>query len=96
MQFSCGKLHDGHAVAQLGDVLFYKLEVREFVSHWCQRNFSLTKSFRSHCDAGIGSTYNRNVANKQCRLLQVLVAALLLGSCTNFGKRYPHPVDHRK
>jgi hypothetical protein len=37
-----------------------------------------------------------NVANKQCRLLQVLVSALLLVSCTNFGKRYPHPVDRHK
>jgi hypothetical protein len=38
----------------------------------------------------------RNVAIKQYCLLQVLVAALLLASCTAFIKRYPDPLDCQK
>jgi len=38
----------------------------------------------------------RNVASKHLYHLQVLVAALLLFSCSAFVKRYPHPLDCRK
>jgi hypothetical protein len=37
-----------------------------------------------------------NVTSKQYRLLQVLVAALLLVSCTTFVKRYPDPLECNK
>jgi len=38
----------------------------------------------------------RNVASKHYCLLQVLVAALLLSSCSAFVKRYPHPLNCRQ
>jgi hypothetical protein len=45
-------------VAQLVETLCYKLEGRGFDSRWCQWNFSLSKSFRSH--SGLDVTSNRN------------------------------------
>ena len=40
--------------------LCYKSEGRLFDSRWCHWNFSLTQSFRSHCDPGVDSVSNRN------------------------------------
>ena len=40
--------------------LRYKLAGRGFDSRWCQWNFSLTQSFRSHYSPGVDSASNRN------------------------------------
>jgi len=40
--------------------LCYKSEGRWFDPSWCQWNFSLTKSFRSHYGPGVDSASNRN------------------------------------
>jgi len=47
-----GARHPGHAVA------CYKLTVRGFDPRWCHWDFSLTKSFRSHCVPGADSASN--------------------------------------
>ena len=41
-------------------VLWYKSEGRWFDSRWCNLNFSLTQSFRSHYGPGVDSASNRN------------------------------------
>ena len=41
-------------------VLCYKSEGRWFDPSWCHWKFSLTKSFRSHCERGVDSACNRN------------------------------------
>jgi len=41
-------------------VLCYKSEGRWFDPSWCHWNFSLIKSFRSHCGPGVDSVSNRN------------------------------------
>jgi len=40
--------------------LRYKPAGRGFDSRWCHWNFSVTKSFRSHCGPGVDSASNRN------------------------------------
>jgi hypothetical protein len=40
--------------------LRYKPAGRGFDSRWCQWNFSVTRSFRSHYGPGVDSAYNRN------------------------------------
>jgi hypothetical protein len=47
-------------VAQLVEALCYKPEGRGFDSRWSHWNFSVTLSFRSHCDPGVDSASNRN------------------------------------
>ena len=45
----------GYAVAQLVRALRYKAEGRGFDVRWCHWSFSLTYSFRPHCDPGVDS-----------------------------------------
>ena len=40
--------------------LRYKPEGRRFDFQWCQKNFSLTKSFRPHSGPGVDSASNRD------------------------------------
>jgi hypothetical protein len=47
-------------VAQLVEALRYKPEGRGFDSRWSHWNFSVTKSFWSHCGPGVDSASNRN------------------------------------
>jgi len=49
---------------QLDEALNFKPDVRGFDSQRCYRNFSLTKSFRSHYGPGVNSTSNRNEYQK--------------------------------
>jgi len=49
-------------VAQLVEALRYKPEGRGFDSRWCDWNFSLTLSFRSHCGHGVDSVSIRNIS----------------------------------
>jgi hypothetical protein len=41
-------------------ILRYKQEGLGFDSRWSHWNFSMTKSFRSHCGSGVDSASNRN------------------------------------
>ena len=50
----------GHAVVQLVEALRYKSEGRGFDSRWCHWYFSLTSSFRPHCDSEVESAPERN------------------------------------
>jgi len=50
----------GYVVAQLVEVLRYKLEGRWFDFRWCHWNFSLALSFRPHYGPGVDSASNRN------------------------------------
>ena len=47
-------------MAQLVEALRYKPEGRGFNFRWCQWNFSLTYSSRSHYDSGVDSASNGN------------------------------------
>ena len=48
------------AVAQLVEEVRCKPEGRVFDSQWSRWNFSVTQSFRLHCDLGVDSACNRN------------------------------------
>ena len=45
-------------------LLYYKSKGRWFDPRWCLWNFSLTKSFRSHCDPVVESVSNRSEKQK--------------------------------
>jgi len=50
----------GDRGSTVAKVLCYKSEGRWFEPRWCQWNFSLTYSFRSHYAPGVDSASNRN------------------------------------
>ena len=56
--------NDCHTLAQLVEVLRYKLEGRGFDSAWCYWSFLLTQCCRPHCGSGTDSASNRNEHQK--------------------------------
>jgi hypothetical protein len=83
----------GHAVAHLVEALCYKPEGRGFDSHWCQWNFSLTKSFQPHY--GVDSASNRNEyqvnlpGGKGCRCVGLATLQPLCADCLEIWEPQP-------